>query len=107
MLAGVEDGQYFYDFGAYAVNEHIVRGDDRLARIGDAPGTVHIGMIGEALGGIFEQIGKASGSGGIAIRNIVDDAVGIFERLRAPDDVRHQACLAFLASIIARSFAMT
>ena len=107
LLAGVLDGQYLYDVCAYAVDEHIVRGDDRLARVGDAPGAVHIGMVGQSLGGIFEKIGEASGSSGIAIGDIFDDPAHIVSRFRAPDDVRHYAWRAFLASMMARNSAIT
>lgn len=101
------DGQYLYGFDADAIDEHIVGGDDCLARIGSAPGAVHIGMIGQTFGGIFEQFGQAKGGGGIAVGNIAHDPARILPRLRAPSDVGHQACLAFLASMIARSSAMT
>ena len=107
LLTGVLDGQYLYDFGADAIDEHIVGGDNRFARIGNAPGPVHIGMIGQSFGNIFDQFSEPSGSGGIAIGNIVDDLAHVFARLRTPDDVRHYAWRAFFAAMIARSSAMT
>jgi len=107
LLAGVFDGQYFYDVGSDTIDKHVVGGDEGFPRLRDATGAIHVRMIGQASGGIFQQFCKASSSGWIAIRDIVDDAPSILARDRAPDDVRHQACLAFFASMIARSSAMT
>lgn len=107
LLAGVLDGQYFYGFVVDAIDEHIIGGDEGFPRLGDTTGAIHVRMIGQASGGIFQQFCKASSSGGIAIRDIVNDAPSVLARDRAPDDVRHQACLAFFASMIARSSAMT
>lgn len=101
------DGQYFYDVGADTVDEHVVGGDECFPRLGDATGAIHVRMIGQASGGIFQQFGKASSGGGVAIGDIVNDAPSILARDWAPNNVRHQACLAFFASMIARSSAMT
>ena len=107
LLAGVFDGQYFYDVGSNTVDEHVIGGDEGFPRVGDATSAIHVGMIGQASGGILQQFCKASSSGGIAIGDIVNDPPSILARYRAPDNVRHQACLAFFASMIARSSAMT
>lgn len=84
LLAGVLDGQYLYDFGADAIDEHIVGGDDRFACFGSSPGTVHIGMIGQSFGNIFDQFSEPSGCGGIAIGN----SRGFDAHLRAPSDAK-------------------
>ena len=107
MLAGMFDGQYFYDVSSNTIDEHVIGGNEGFPRLGDATGAIHIRMIGQASGGIFQQFCKASSGGGIAIRDIVNDPPSILARDRALDDVRHQACLAFFASMIARSSAMT
>lgn len=107
LLASVLDSQHFYDVGSNTVDEHIVGSDDRFVRIGNAPGPVHIGMIGQSFGRIFDQFSEPSGCGGIAIRNIVDDLARFLACLRTPDDVRHYAWLDFLAAMIAHSSAMT
>lgn len=101
------DGQYLYNFSPDAIDEHIVGGDNRFARIGNAPGPVHIRMIGQSFGSIFDQFSEPSGCGGIAIGNIVDDLARLLARLRTPDYVRHYAWLDFLAAMIARSSVMT
>lgn len=101
------DGQYFYDVGSDTVDEHVVGSDECFPRLRGTTGAIHIRVIGQASGGIFQQFCKASSGGGIAIGDIVNDAPSILACDRAPDDVRHQACLAFFASMIARSSAMT
>lgn len=106
MLAGVIDVQHFHDVTGDAVDEDIVGGDDGFPRVGHAPGTVHEGKVGQPLGIMFEQVGEADGGGGIAVRYIVDDLGGFLAPLGARR-VRHQPRPVFLASMIARSSAIT
>ena len=91
LLPGVLSGQSFYDVGSDTVDEHVIGGDECFPRLRDATGAIHIRMIGQVLGGIFQQFCKASSGGGIAIRDIIDDAPSILARDRAPNNVRHQA----------------
>lgn len=101
------DVQDFDRFGADPIDEDIVGCDDRFARVGNAPVAVHMGMIDQLFCDLGEQVGQAQRSRRIAIRNIVDDSAHVFPRSLAPDDVWHQPCRAFLASMIARSSAIT
>jgi len=65
LLAGVLDGQHFYDVCSDTVDEHVVGGDEGFPRLGDTTGAVHVRMIGQALGGIFQQFCEARSSGGL------------------------------------------
>lgn len=89
------------------IDEDVIGRDDRFACVRDAPGTMHIGMIDQSLGRLCEQIGVAEGGGRIAVGEIGDDFAHVFPRFRAPDDLRHQARLAFLPSMMACSSAIT
>lgn len=101
------DGDDFYDVDAHPIDKDIVGGDDRFAGVGYAPGPVHVGMVGQPLGHIGEQVGMAQRGGWIAVSDIVDDLSHVFPRLLTPDDMRHQPCPVFLASMIARNSAIT
>lgn len=99
--------QYLNHVSADAIDKHIIGRDDRLPRVGHAPGAVHMGVIGQTFGHMGEQVRMAQRGSRIAVGNIVDDVADVLSRLLAPDNVRHQARLACLASMIARNSAMT
>lgn len=101
------DGEDFYPVLRHPVNQKIIGCDDCFARVSYPAGAVHIGVIGQLFGGLLEKIGEAERGRSITVRNIVENIARVLPRLRAPDDMRHQARLAALASISARSSAMT
>lgn len=101
------DVQDFDRFDTDPIDEDIVGRDDRFARVGNTPGAVHMGMIDQLFCDMGEQVGQAQRGRRIAISNIVDDSAYVLPRSLAPDDVWHQPCRAFLASMIARNSAIT
>lgn len=82
----MDDGQNLYDLGHDAIDEDIVGMHDRLARAREAARAVNIGMMGQALGSMSEQLAQACGRSGIAIGNIVDDGSGVLPGLGTPDE---------------------
>ena len=107
LLAGVFDGEDFDGVERDAIDHDIVGRDNRFACAGTAAGAVHMGMVDQPFGGLLEQLGKAQCCRRVAVGNIVENIASVLSRLGAPDDVRHQKRFAALASMSARSSAMT
>jgi len=66
--------QYLNPVGHNAVDEDIVGMDHSFSRTGNAAGTVEIGMVGQAIGGMPDRIANAVGGRRVPYFDIVDDA---------------------------------
>ena len=89
LLAGVVDGQHFYDVRSDAIDENIVGMDDRFPGARDSARPIHIGMVRQAIGRLAYDSANSLGSGWIVRFNIVDDVFELSQRAGLPDNRQH------------------
>lgn len=99
----MDESQHFYHVGGDVVDQDIVGMNHRLARAGDAAGTVDIGVVGQALGGVGDQFVQLSRRHRIAGRDIFENVEQIGLRLIAPNEGKAHLYL----SMIARALTIT
>ena len=92
LLAGVEDGQHLYGVGD-AIDEDVVGCDQGFAGAGHSARAVHIGMGGQAFGGVANGVAEPLCGGRVVRLYEVDDAFEIVQRTFVPDQWEHQAFL--------------
>ena len=66
------------------VDRNIVRVHDRLSRTCNPARTMHVGMVGQLLSELFDQIVQARRSGQVVIGNVVEDLGEILTSRRIP-----------------------
>jgi hypothetical protein len=86
LLAGVEDGEDVDDVRSDAVDENVIGVNDRLARAGDATGTMDIRVVWQAIGGMLDHGFEPVRCGDVACGDIVEDVEEIGGGVVGPDD---------------------
>lgn len=103
----VEKIDDLHRLGADTIDEDIVRMHHRLARPGYAAGAIHEGMFRQPFGAGLDQILQCRGGLRVSLRNVADGGPDILARRRPPDESQHFFGERPLASMIARSSAIT
>ncbi len=89
LLAGMMKRQHLNGVSLYAIDEDVVWRDQGFPRAGDAAGPIHIGMVGQVIGGVADRSAYAFGGGRVVRFYGGDDAFEFSQRAGSPDDRQH------------------